>query len=189
MLAVALPVPSRAEELQGFLARYAPFQANTKSGDIGLRGIGEVRATVIEQRIIAEWARLVSAEVEAGFTDEAPDRAIVWRRTGGIAGYCDSVVIGRTGTATAYSCRTGEDHRVAQIRLEPAELEQVFHWLDGYDSFTWSSDDGGAVADAMIQRLEMAGEGIEILPASEREHMLVLINSLVRRLVAKTSGS
>lgn len=188
LLGTALGVPARAEELQGFLARFAPFQARTPAGEVALRGVGAARATPAEQRMLAEWARLVAAEADGGLTEPVADRALVWRRTGGIAGFCDVVVVGRAGTATAFNCRLGEDHAVAQVRLAEPELAQLYLWLDKLDSFSWSSGNVGATADAMTVRLELDGSGSGQVPEAERDRMIEFINTLVRRLVEATGG-
>ncbi len=183
LLAVPLPSSQRARELVGFLSRYAPFRAHTAAGEVVVRGGGSTNATPVECRQVAEWARQVYTESEQGLDQPVVDRAFVWRREGGIAGYCDEVVVSRTGTAMARSCRQPEGEPVATVRLSREELAQLYQWLDTLAPCDWQSDAGGATADALTTSISLAGQGAKALSDSERDQMIAFANALVRRLL------
>jgi hypothetical protein len=58
--------PDRRQDLVEFAATYALFTASTQAGDVEFRGEGDQTASPAEQRMLAEWARLVALEAEAG---------------------------------------------------------------------------------------------------------------------------
>ncbi len=58
--------PVRTDELEELLDRYSAFTAETKAGKIEWRGQGSQKATLTEQRSIAEWARMVFQESQSG---------------------------------------------------------------------------------------------------------------------------
>jgi hypothetical protein len=179
------PLPGRTTELLQFVSRFAPFYARTPAGEITFRGMGPVAASAVEQRQVAEWAGLVAQEAELGLTRPADDRAFVWRREGGIAGFCDEVIVSRAGDASAWSCRMQQDTPSASVTLATAELQQLYQWLDSFAPFSWE-DDGGGLADAMTISLDLAGQGTRPLTEPERERMLEFANSLVRRLLTES---
>ncbi|MGH8018859.1 MAG: hypothetical protein ACREIA_11290, partial [Opitutaceae bacterium] len=187
LLVAPLGVPDRAAELEKMLAEYASFQTRTPAGEIALAGVGPAEATPAESRMIAEWAKLVFAEADKGLTEPAADRALVWRRQGGIAGFCDLVVIGRAGIATAYSCRDGTERETARIELSTDEMTRLFAWLDQIETFSWRSDDS-AVADAMSITLDFAGEGIDPASEMDRDAIMAFVNRIVTRLFTASAA-
>jgi hypothetical protein len=188
LLVAPLGIPERAKELEQLLADYAPFQARTPAGEVALAGVGATRATPVEMRTIAEWAKLVSAEAEQGLHERAVDRAIVWRRQGGLAGVCDLVVVGRSGTAIAYGCRGGTERETARIDIPAGEMAQLFTWLDNIETFSWRSDDP-ALAEGMSITLDFAGEGVEPASEAEREAIMAFVNRVVTRFFTARASS
>lgn len=189
LLVAPLGIPERATELQKMLARFAPFQARTVAGDIALAGVGTVKATPTDQRMVAEWAKLVSTESEKGLAERAPDRAIVWRRQGGQAGFCDLAIIGRAGTATAYSCRGGSEREIVRIDLSPEEISALYTWLDQDEAFSWRTEEGASAADGMTVSMEFDGDGVAPASETDRDEILAFVNRIVRRLFTARAGS
>lgn len=188
LLVAPLAVPERAKELEAFLAKYAPFQTRTPVGEINLAGVGTTRASTTEQRMIAEWAKLVSTEANAGLTERAPDRGVIWRREGGPANVCDRVVIGRAGTATAYSCRGGSEREMARINLAPSEMEPLYKMFDHTEAFIWNAEEREAGTDSIDITIEFSGDGIDPVTLQNRENLTALVNRVVRRLFTAVSG-
>jgi hypothetical protein len=188
LLNVPPPNPVRARELLFFLGTFAPIQQQTNAGEIVLRSVGTTVATKPQQRMIAEWARLVRDEASNGLTEPAEDRLLVWTRSGGIAGFCNEVVIGHTGIATAYDCSGGDNRQMAQLNLDSAELAELYQWLDGYEAYSWESEPEGATADAMFVTLHFQGNGIERLTDTKPAELLAFVDRIVGRLMAKATG-
>lgn len=55
--------PEQQATLQGWIARFIPFEAQTPAGFVQLAGRGRVQATPEEQRQLAEWASRVGQEM------------------------------------------------------------------------------------------------------------------------------
>ncbi len=189
LLVAPLAVPERARELEGFLARFAPFQEATPVGDVSFAGVGPQPANAAERRMIGEWARLVAAEAEGGLTGPAVDRAIAWRRSGGTAGVCEAIVIGRSGAATAFACRDGVDVVRATIRLDPAELEQLYRWIDRLEAFSWTSAETVGGAEGPVIALEFEGDGLEPVTLAERDRIVETVHGLLARLITAAQRS
>jgi hypothetical protein len=187
MLTVPLTNPDRAGELMVFLGTYAPLQKQTAAGEVVLRSVGTTASSPAQQRMIAEWARMVREEAEQGMALPDADRVLVWERTGGIAGFCDQVVIGRTGTAIAYDCSTGTSKMISRLALQPDELAELYTWMDRHEPFYWESDTNGAVADAMDVTIDFKGAGVEPLTAARSGELLAFVDRVVDRLMTATT--
>jgi hypothetical protein len=74
-----------------------------------------------------------------------PGAVITWHREGGIAGFCDDVVIDLNGTYTVSNCKTGE---TLKGTLTDGQLEQVLKFAETYATFE-NTASNGAVADSM----------------------------------------
>ena len=111
--------------------RFAPFEAETPSGWISFRGQGSLKTGPAEQRALAEWARLMLLEAQSGRSTPDQGLALAWHREGGIAGFCDDLLVYAYGRVQATNCKSSPaDARTLQ--LDAAQLEQLFTWLDGY---------------------------------------------------------
>lgn len=186
MLTVPLTNPDRAGELMVFLGTFAPMQKQTAAGEVVLRSVGTSASSPAQQRMIAEWARIVRQEAETGMPQPDAERLLVWERVGGIAGFCDQVVFSRTGKAVAYDCSAGTPQLVASTSLEPEELAEMYSWMDHYGPFYWESGTAGAVADGMNITIDFKGSGVETLTDARGGELLAFVNRVVDRLMAAT---
>lgn len=168
MMAGRLVVPEREQELQMFLERYAPFEADTPAGAVTFAGQGTAEASEAEQRMIAEWARQAQLEAESGRSGASWGLGIAWHREGGIAGFCDDLTAYVTGQVYAASCRTEPAATVAQRFLTEAELLQLYRWVDTFAAFEEVQSDGN-VPDAMTTRLVFSGGGEEVAGAGTKQ--------------------
>jgi hypothetical protein len=153
-----LVTPEREAELADLVATYAPFEAETAAGIVTFNGQGNTEATPAEQRMIAEWARLVAQEAAAGRSDPAVGVAFVWDREGGLAGFCDGLTAYITGQLIATTCKSGNSERLGQRWMSAEELEQLYAWIDEYAPFNFLHDDGD-VDDAMKFGINFTGAG------------------------------
>ena len=88
----------------------------------------------------------------------AADVALTWNREGGIAGFCNELIIDVTGVATAYSCEGMPYTQVGQLLLNPEPRQQLYDWLNTFQPFTFNQSDN-AVTDAMTITLDFHGQG------------------------------
>ncbi|HKH44347.1 MAG TPA: hypothetical protein VKM72_06770 [Thermoanaerobaculia bacterium] len=123
--------PERLQDLLFFLRTYAPFQQRSLAGELAFGGQGPVKAGPVEQRMILEWARKVTAEVEGAPSDASYGLLLAWHR-GEAAGSCDDVAVFLDGEVRASSCsREGE----SRGRLRPESLARLDQWYDRLKPF------------------------------------------------------
>ncbi|RIK35401.1 MAG: hypothetical protein DCC57_23385 [Chloroflexi bacterium] len=168
MMPGRLIAPEREQELRTFLETYAPFQADTPAGAITFAGTGTTEATLAEQRMIAEWARLVRLEAESGRSGASWGLAFAWHREGGIAGFCDDLTVYVTGLVYASSCKSQPPATIGQRTLTAEELAQLYMWIDTYTSFEAGWRDP-AVADAMSTKMTFMGVGEQVADAATQQ--------------------
>lgn len=181
LIAAPLAVPARATELQDLLARYAPFQVQTPAGEIALRGVGSARATETEQRMIAEWARLVSLEARVGGEQPEAQVALVYTSSGGAAGLSDQIEVTRTGEVTATSWNDGNATPIARIKLTPDDLMRLYAWLDRIEPFFQESKQTRTSGPASIS-LDFRGSGVDEATDQDHAALQAWIDTLGARL-------
>jgi hypothetical protein len=158
LMAAKYPNPQRAADLAYYLKTYAPFEAGTPAGQLVFRGQGKTVATPAEQRMIAEWARLTYIETSAGDQSGAAGLALVWHREGGVAGFCDDLMVEVSGRYAGALCKGRQPTDLGGGRLNAEQVKQLFAWTDALKSFEVELTDQ-AKADAMTIRLTFAGAG------------------------------
>jgi hypothetical protein len=159
-------MPERLDDLAEFRSDFASFEADTPAGQITFTGEGDEEATPAQQRMIAEWARLVELEAYAGRSGASWGLALAWHREGGIAGFCDDLTVYVTGIAYASSCAGEQPADLGQVRLDAEPLEEIYRWVDSLAPFEYEQTDP-AVADAMTIRMVFSGAGEEPAPAEQ----------------------
>ncbi len=127
----------RPQELAEFSQTYASFEADTPAGEISFKGEGDTVATIAEQRMIAEWTQLVRLEAEAGRSGASWGLALAWRRQNNQPGFCDNLTIDLTGKvfASIALCDGGQATDLGAGRLTPAQLQQLYRWVDMFKAF------------------------------------------------------
>lgn len=181
MMGGKLSTPDRAKELNDFVAFYAPFEAQTPAGDITFKGQGSAIARPIEQRMIAEWARLAVTEASTGSADPNLGLALTWHRKGGIAGFCDDFSAYVTGLTQGSSCRPQTNAKLKDRHMSMSELEQLYSWLDQYTPFTFHHDDGMA-ADSMAIDLDFKGRGKSVANDATQQQIVSFAERLYTAL-------
>jgi hypothetical protein len=87
-----------------------------------------------------------------------PALALTWHREGGVAGFCDDLVIDQTGAAIAMTCKGGLPQEVGRATLNTEQAGQLQKWLASLSPFEVNQTDE-ATADAMTIRLSFEGLG------------------------------
>lgn len=159
----------RIKELSALQRLYSSFKLDTEFGAGQFVGSGAKVPTEAEARSVAEWARLVYIEAQGIQAEAEAGAAFTWRREGGIAGFCDTLTIYRSGWAAPVSCKAGGAKVMQVYRLSPNELEQLYDWLDALAPFNYETKDS-AKADAMLVQLYWLGSGPDkATPAQQEE--------------------
>ncbi|MEJ2735001.1 MAG: hypothetical protein P8189_15780 [Anaerolineae bacterium] len=142
-------------DMARFATTYHSFRADTPAGSLDFFGLGDQIASLVEQRIIAEWARGAG---EQALGQTGAGLALTWHREGGIAGFCDGLTIHTDGEADATSCKSGQNQHLGYTFLDDAQQEQLYTWMDTLQSLEVTQTDE-ATADAMTVRLAFEGRG------------------------------
>jgi len=137
-----------------FLDRYAAFEADTPAGMLVFNGVGQTSAAPAEQRAIAEWMKIQFMAAQSGRAEAAWGLAFSYNRQGGIAGFCDEVTIYLDGSVNVSSCK---DVNI-DLRLDAAQLEQVYAWYDRLQAIDYSYSDP-ATADGLSIKLASPSQG------------------------------
>jgi hypothetical protein len=169
----------RADELAGWLINFAPFQAETAAGTIELLGEGTRTATPAEQRAVAEWARVVLAELQSDRSSAAQGLALAWHREGGLAGFCSDIMVYTYGAVLATDC-TVEPAETRSLQLESAQLEQLYAWLDEFQSIEVDQTDP-ATADAMTEELLLNGTGSQLADEADQQSLIDFVMTLFQQ--------
>lgn len=107
---------------------------------------------------------------------------IRWQRSGGIAGFCDTVTISAAGHFTVWSCRTEPADRVGEGELTADELTSLDRWTAAYRSATIVQSDP-ATADSLTVTIDFVGSGDDNLPDDVVIELDRLAQSLLRRAI------
>ncbi len=168
-------LPQRQADLESFARLYQSFDTQTAAGGVSFRGLGQVTATPAEMRMLAEWGSLIYGEAVNQRNEMPLKMAISYHREGGIAGFCDTLGVYRTGFAILSSCRE-EAQNLPYPRLDSSQLEMLYGWYDSLASFEFTQADP-AVADALFINLTFGGQGTEV--AGEQVQQAILVEDLL----------
>jgi hypothetical protein len=168
----------RVNELKAFVNTFQAFSAETLAGKVTFTGQGSQIAEGSEQRSIAEWANLMYMEAVGGRSGAAWGSAFAWHRKGGIAGFCDDLVVYRTGLAIASSCKGDTGEFLGNFRLNSTELDQLYQYLDTYQSGEINREDNPGGPDNMTVVMTFAGTGKQSLTDTVKEELMAFASTL-----------
>ncbi len=174
----------RAEQLSHYIQTYQSFLMSLPQGTLNFSGTGSVQASAIQQRSIAAWAQIVSAETRSGQSSATDGLVITWRRTGGLAGFCDELSVYTTGTASLSNCKNAQSNIVGQAWLTGQQLTELYHWLDSLSKFQYSTS-SQATADALSLQLAFTGNGSTTAAQGDMQ----AIETFAEQMVAQISGT
>ncbi len=183
MTSIALPGGENKIDLNQFADDYAPFYAATEAGELNFAGRGDGQATAAEERMLAEWARLTVESVVLGEAETVQRPAITWHREGGIAGFCDNLIVDVTGKATAMSCNEGAHQELGQSRLNGQQLIRLYTWVDTLKPFEMVQTEPAA-ADKMTIQLSFTGRGTLEATSSNQQDTEAFAAQLFAELAA-----
>jgi hypothetical protein len=108
--------------------------------------------------------------------------AVVWERSGGIAGLCQRLTVEYDGTYVLVDCR--DEGTLSQGRLSKSALDQLTNWLNTYASLTWTMIPSAESADVFAVHYTFAGQG-SVSPSAHEQEM---INGYMAGLVRDLTG-
>ena len=181
---VSIPLKSaeRRMDLEYFLKQYAPFETQTAVGKVKFVGQGQITATLPEQRMLAEWARRLFFEAQAISPSGYSPLAFAWHREGGIAAFCDDVLVYLDGSAESSSCKSPQPQSLNRARLTASRMQQLYDWLASYQSFDIQKGDR-SMADGMVIHLVFNGQGEQ----TAAEDVQTAISTLASEMVVQAN--
>ena len=116
---------------------------------------------------------------------ELPDGALLaWERTGGIAGFCDTVTVNASYEAVVADCRGEFETPFALTETQRAQLDG---WLDAYQPISYIQADP-PVPDAMGLALSLAGRGNEPADGAAVQDILRFASDLAAQAAANLNA-
>jgi hypothetical protein len=113
--------------------------------------------------------------------------ALTWSRSGGIAGFCDSLIIYLSGEVQGSNCKSSDmvEKSIGEL-LSPAEIATMNEWISKYGEISVDASDPKGVADAMSVKLNMYGTGTQqnMVQASQ-QLMLTFVQDLYQEVMSK----
>jgi hypothetical protein len=107
--------------------------------------------------------------------------AVTWNRNGGIAGFCDELIVYRSGEIVAHNCGNEALAQGTLAALGEGEVAQFNEWLAKYEQVSMIQDDG-AVADSMIVNFNLVGSGSEQAAEAEQQALVEWAQALYTQL-------
>jgi len=175
---MTLTNPERIKELNALLKTHRQLSGQTAAGEITFYGGGSGDASPMQQRALAEWARMVFLEVSSAEALPNNGLALTWKRSGGIAGFCDELKIYRSGLVASFNCKSGSPAVPTTQWLNAAQLEQLYVWVDTLQTSDGKQTDSG-VADSMSITWVLSGSGTRAASTAERQAIFTFAAALV----------
>ncbi len=113
--------------------------------------------------------------------------ALTWKRSGGVAGFCDSMTIYLSGEVQATSCKSGDItlKRLSDL-VSPEEIATLNEWISKYGVVNIDASDPAGVADRMVVKLKLAGTGTEKSISPQAQQLLLqFVQDLNQKLMNK----
>ncbi|HSL31989.1 MAG TPA: hypothetical protein VK900_22490 [Anaerolineales bacterium] len=110
--------------------------------------------------------------------------ALIWRREGGIAGFCDTLIVFRSGEVTTSTCKSqgdGTEGTLATL-LSAQERQQFDEWMGELGETTLDESDPAGVADRMVITLEIMGAGDDQPTQSQQQELFTFAQELYQAL-------
>ncbi|MDF1513967.1 MAG: hypothetical protein P1S60_09170, partial [Anaerolineae bacterium] len=110
---------------------------------------------------------------------------VTWQREGGIAGFCDGLLIYQDSRVVLTTC---EGEEVGEGKLSAAQREQLQAWVDQLAAFEvkWADP---AVADAMTVRLTFTGKGITTASDTDQQKVSAFASQVYASLTPGDNGT
>lgn len=110
--------------------------------------------------------------------------AMVWKREGGIAGFCDTMTIFRSGEVYTTQCRPQAEGRMGTFAnlLSSAQQKQFMDWMAQFGEENLDASDPKGVADRMVVTLHVFGSGSKQITKSDQQALFEFAQNLYQKL-------
>jgi hypothetical protein len=104
--------------------------------------------------------------------------ALTWKRSGGVAGFCDSLTVYLSGEVSGNNCKA--DARTGS--LLPAEMKQLENWAVQFGRTDLDASDPVGVSDRMMRQLSLFGNGSAQPSGADQQALFTWAQNLFQRL-------
>jgi hypothetical protein len=121
---------------------------------------------------------------EGGDRVQPASQAMVWKREGGIAGFCDVLTVYRSGEVFATKCTAEAAGAMGSLAslLTSSEIQQFNQWMTEFGETKLDVSDPAGVADRMVVTLEVLGVGEGEPSEAEGQALFEFAQSLYQEL-------
>src|SRR6266540_7370159 len=110
--------------------------------------------------------------------------AMVWKREGGIAGFCDTLTVFRSGEVYANQCKPQAEGRMGTFAnlLSSDQQNQFMDWMARFGEANLDASDPKGVADRMVVTLNLFGTGSKQATKSDQQALFGFAQNLYQKL-------
>jgi hypothetical protein len=110
--------------------------------------------------------------------------SLVWKREGGIAGFCDTLAVFRSGEVLTTNCKAQADGKMDTLAglLTSPEMQEFNAWTTGFGEVKLDASDPKGVADQMIVTLEFVGTGSKEPTEAEQQELFNFAQDLYQEM-------
>jgi hypothetical protein len=110
--------------------------------------------------------------------------ALVWKREGGIAGFCDTLTVFRSGEAFTSNCKSQAEGMMGTFAalLSAEEQGQFNEWMSELGEAELDASDPTGVADRMTVTLKVVGAGDNEPTATQEQELFEFAQGLYTEL-------
>jgi hypothetical protein len=121
---------------------------------------------------------------EDGSVIQPATLALVWRREGGIAGFCDSLTIFLSGEVYGSQCKSQPNGTMGTFAslLSPDERKLFDRWAIEFGQVNLDASDPKGVSDRMEVTIEFFGNGKGSLTSADEQALLLWVQGVFQKL-------
>ena len=132
----------------------------------------------------ANGAQYTYHATEDGSLLQPATLALTWKREGGIAGFCDSLTVFRSGEVIATNCKSQAEGVTGSLAtlLSAQERKQFNEWITEFGEEDLDASDPRGVSDRMEITLKILGVGDETPSRAEQQELFEFAQDLYQEL-------
>jgi len=121
---------------------------------------------------------------EDGSRVQPASLALVWKREGGIAGFCDTLTVFRSGEVFASKCGSQAEGTMGTFAtlMTASEAQQFQSWITEFEETQLDASDPKGVADRMVVTVAIFGIGNAMPTESEQQDLFNFAQDLYQKL-------
>ena len=110
--------------------------------------------------------------------------ALIWKREGGIAGFCDNLTVFRSGEVFTTNCNSQAESRMGTFAnlLTSSERQEFMGWIAEFDETQLDASDPEGVSDRMVVTAEFLGLGSKTPTESEQQTLFNFAQDLYQEV-------